>query len=326
VKLSQTLREASSGVLDRFPDAVLSWKQDSRLESEKGTQLTPSEFMPQFLPPRLLIQRLWLCASALRDISSSGWAAHAQKWKKLGDISAPELTMPEMCRLIDETRTPMETQLWRLQDLRYGGLVYSLELFFQAIKSSGKAASLESSRELYGGTFVVITRRWRKVYKRGIWTERLLVDLLGRVLPAKGDPLSDRVPDYIIEQFLTFLVDVLGSSGNTKGSHVEDATSPIGAYRERSDGYQCSIQTEGLLVDLLQRVLPADGDPPSYQVPPYIIDHFLTFLAEMLATKNGDHVQYAISLIKAHCERSGYPSMAAREALLKLSAIVLFDT
>ncbi len=229
VKLAQTLREASSGVLDRFSGAILPWKQDSRLESEKGTQSIPSFLMPQFIPPRLLIQRLWLCVSALRGVSSTGWGASAQKLKKLADLSAPELTMPDIRKLITETQTPMETQLWRLQDLRSGGLVYSLELFIQAIKSSGKAAFRESSRELYGGTFQVIIRRWRErgEYECGVWTERLLVNLLRHVLPTSGDLSSDQVPTYIIDPFLTFLGEVLTTKN---GSHVEDAISQIKAY------------------------------------------------------------------------------------------------
>ncbi len=236
VTLAQTLRDVTSGVIDRFSGAVLPWQEDSRLESERGVQSTPSVFMPQFIPPRLLIQRLWLCVSALRGISSAGWGASAYKWRKLGDLSAPELTMPEMCKLMvetrAETRTPMVTQLWRLQDLRSGGLVYSLELFIQAIKSSGKAASRESSRELYGGTFFVITRRWREKYKHGVWTEQLLVDLLRRVLPTSGDSSFDQVPTYIIDHLITFVADVLGTKN---GSHVEDAISQIKTYSERPD-------------------------------------------------------------------------------------------
>jgi len=242
VKLAQTLREATSGVLDRFSGAVLSWKQDSRLESEKGTQSIPSFLMPQFIPPRLLIQRLWLCVSALRGVSSTGWGASAQKLKKLADLSAPELTMPDIRKLITETQTPMETQLWRLQDLRSGGLVYSLELFIQAIKSSGKAAFRESSRELYGGTFQAIIRRWREEYECGVWTERLLVNLLRHVLPTSGDSSSDQVPTYIIDPFLTFLGEVLTTKN---GSHVEDAISQMKAYSERP-GYPSGVAGEVL--------------------------------------------------------------------------------
>ena len=228
VKLAQTLREATGGVVDRFHGAVFPMKQDSRFETEKGTQSTPSFFMPQLIPPRLLIRRLWLCVPALRSVSSKGWRASAQKWTKLADLSAPELTIPEMRKLMAE-RTPMDTQLWRLQDLRSGGLVYSLELFFQAIKSSGKAVSRESSRELYGGTFLVITREWGDKYEHGVWTERLLVDLLQRVLPTSDDSSSDQIPTYIIDHFLTFLAEVLATKSGI-GSHVQDAISQIKTY------------------------------------------------------------------------------------------------
>jgi hypothetical protein len=175
-----------------------------RLESDKGTQSTPSFFMPQSIPPRLLIQCLWPCVSALRRVSSVVWdvTPARKKWKKLADLSAPELTIPEMRKLISESDS--ETLSPRLQDLRSGGLVYSLELFIQVIKSSHKAALRESSRELYGGTFLVITRRWWDEYERGVWTERLMVDLLRRVLPTSGDVSlsSDQIQTYVIEHFL----------------------------------------------------------------------------------------------------------------------------
>jgi hypothetical protein len=147
-----------------------------------------------------------------------------------------------MRRLIVKTGGPMEIQLWRLQDLRSGGLVYSLELFIQAIKSSGKAALRELPRKLYGGTFLFITRRWREEYTSGIWTERLLVDLLRRVLPANGDLSSDQVPLYIIDYFLTFLAEVLETRN---GSHVQDAISQIKAYCE-GPGYASEAALEAL--------------------------------------------------------------------------------
>ena len=227
VKLTQTLGEATNSVLLYLPGTILKWGQESRHVPEDITQSTLSYFMPQFIPPRLLAQRLWLCAWALRNISTTGWGISAYTPKKLADLSAPELSVPTMRKLMDETEAPMQTQLWRLQDLRAGGLFYTLELFIAVIKSS-KAASRDLSRELYEGTFRVITRKWKE-YRHSIWTERLLVDLLGRVLPTDNEPSSDQVPDYIVGLFLTFLSDVLAKK---TGSHVEHAISLIKAYCE----------------------------------------------------------------------------------------------
>jgi len=148
--------------------------------------------------------------------------------RRLADLSAPELSMPKMRKFMDDTRAPMQTQLLRLQDLRDGGLVYTLELFIESIKSSSKAVLDDSSRELYGATFLAITRKWKE-NRHAVWTERLLVDLLRRVLPANNDPPSDQVPEYIIDRFLTFLADVLEGK---EGSHVQNATSLIKAYSE----------------------------------------------------------------------------------------------
>ena len=225
-KLTQTLREATGSVLLYLPGTVLTWGQESRHVPEDVTQSTLTYFMPQFIPPRLLIQRLWLCAWALRNIFTTGWGTSVYTPKKLADLSAPELSVPTMRKLMDETEAPMETQLWRLQDLRAGGLFYTLELFIAAMKSSHKAASRDSSRELYEGTFRVITRKWEE-YQHSIWTEKLLVDLLERVLPTEDDPSSDQVPDYIVGLFLTFLSDVLAKK---TGPHVQHAVSLIEAY------------------------------------------------------------------------------------------------
>jgi hypothetical protein len=224
-KLTQTLREATGNVLLYLPGTVVTWEQESRHVPEDVTQSTLTDFMPQFIPPRLLIQRLWLCAWALRNIFKTGWGTSVYTPKKLADLSAPELSVPTMRELMDK-ETPMETQLWRLHDLHAGGLFYTLELFIAALKSSPKAASRDSSRELYEGTFRVITRKWEK-YQHSVWTEKLLVDLLERVLPTDDDPSSDQVPDYIRGLFLTFLSDVLAKR---TGSHVDRAISLITAY------------------------------------------------------------------------------------------------
>jgi len=134
--------------------------------------------------------------------------------------------MTELRELMDYTQTPIKTQLWRLQDLRDGGLVYMLELFISAIRPSKAAASHHSSRPLYIGTFRSITANWKEC-RHAIWTQRLLVNLLRQVLPQNDDSPVDEVPGYIIDEFLSFVGNVLEKK---KGSHVNDAIAMIRAY------------------------------------------------------------------------------------------------
>ena len=164
----------------------------------------------------------------------------------------------------------------------------------QGIKSSGKSAIRESSQELYGDTFDFLTRKWDG-YEFNVWTEQLLVNLLQCVLPAKGGLSLDQVPEYIIDRFLTFLEGVLESR---KRSHVGDPILWTEDHREHPDRYQCSVWTERVLVNLLQRVLPsAEGGSSSGQLSQKFIDRFLTLLADILAKKEGPHVEDAISQI-----------------------------
>lgn len=65
-------------------------------------------------------------------------------------LDPPHYSVSKIRELVNNAQTPITTQLWRLQDLRDGGLVYMLELFVSAIRSS-KAASHHSTRALYIG-------------------------------------------------------------------------------------------------------------------------------------------------------------------------------
>ena len=231
ITLVRTMMYATGGVLDYLPHAVTRWQPDPRRQPDKGMRATPPYLMPQFIPPRLLIQRLWVCVWACRSVSTSGWGAGIYQPKSLGELSAPELRVTEICDLMADTQAPIKTQLWRLQDLRDGGLVYMLELFFVAIRSS-KAASHHSSRPLYIGTFRTITADWKE-RRHAVWTQRLLVNLVRHVLPENNESPADDVPGYIIDEFLPFVANVLAEK---KGSHVNDAISMIKAYVELRGG------------------------------------------------------------------------------------------
>ncbi|KAH9177360.1 hypothetical protein EDB89DRAFT_2064966 [Lactarius sanguifluus] len=230
ISLVRTMIYASNGILEYLPDVVSPWQSDPRRVPDKGTRAIPPYLMPQFIPPRLFAQRLWLCVWNLRNISASGLVAGTHQPKSLGELSAPELQAPKIRDLMDDTQAPIATQLWRLQDLRDGGLVYVLELFIAAVKSS-KSASHLLSQPLYIGTFHNITSDWTE-RRHAIWTQRLLVDLLRRVLPANDSP-ANIVPGYIIDEFLIFMGKVLAEE---KGSHVTEAISSIEAYNDRRGG------------------------------------------------------------------------------------------
>jgi len=232
ITLVRTMMYATGGVLDYLPHIVSRWQPDPRRTPEKGMRAIPTYLMPQFIPPRLLVQRLWVSSWVLRSISASGWGAGMYQPKTLGELSAPELRVTEICELMGGAQqAPIKKQLRRLQDLRDGGFVYMLELFIAAIRSS-KAASHHSSRPLYIGTFRTITADWKE-RRHAVWSQRLLVNLLRDVLPENNDSPSDEVPGYIIDEFLTFVGNVLAEK---KGSHVSEAISMIKAYIELRGG------------------------------------------------------------------------------------------
>jgi hypothetical protein len=172
--------------------------------------------------------------------------------KTLGELSAPELRVTEICELMKESQQALiKTQLWRLQDLRDGGFVYMLELFITAIRSS-KAASQHSSRPLHIGTFRTITADWKE-HRHAVWSQRLLVNLLRHVLPENNDSPADGVPVYMIDEFLTLVANVLAEK---KGSHINDAISMIKAYVELRGG------THEIAQKALSTILPPKPPRP----------------------------------------------------------------
>jgi hypothetical protein len=108
-------------------------------------------------------------------------------------------------------------QMWRLQDLSGGGgLGFTVELFFLAFKQLlSTSPSKESHSGLYIGTFRAITSVWSK-YKTSLGTQRLLLNM---VAPHHGIIFGSDYPDYIIDEFLAFLGNIL--DGQT-GPHIDD--------------------------------------------------------------------------------------------------------
>lgn len=251
VDLVRTMVHTTGGLLSYLPTAVLSWAPDSRRRPDVGMREIPSHLMPQFLPPRLLTQRLWLCVWALRNLATSDWGNSIYQPKALGDLCAPEMDVSEIRRVIDPSPSPMKVQLWRLQDLRDGGFVFMLELFMAAIRAS-KVSLHHSSRPLFIGTFKSLTSDW-KDHRDAPGTQRLLVFLLRQVLPENTETPADDVPAYIVDKFLTFIGEVLAGK---KGSHVTEALRLIEEFVELHGG------THSVAQDALRTISPPKPPKP----------------------------------------------------------------
>lgn len=243
IDLVRTMVFTTGGVLGYLPTAVLSWAHDSRRKPDFGMRAAPLHLMPQFLPPRLLTQRLWLCVLALRNIATADWGASTYQPKALGDLCAPEMDVSEIRRVIDPTPAPMKAQLWRLQDLRDGGFVSMLELFMAAVRAS-KVSLHHSSRPLFIGTFKSLTSDWKE-HRDAPGTQRLLVHLLRQVLLKNNEMPADDVPAYIVDKFLTFIGEMLAGK---KGGHVTEALQLIGEFVELRGGTHAVAQDALLMI------------------------------------------------------------------------------
>ncbi|KAH9048748.1 hypothetical protein EDB84DRAFT_1456205 [Lactarius hengduanensis] len=253
IDLVETMLSTTGGVLNYLPTAVLPWAPDSRPTSgpSDGIRTAPLHLIPHFLPPRFLTQRLWLCVSGLQRFKAEGWGVPDMP-NALRDLCAPEMDVPEVRRVMDEKPTgPMEAQLWRLQDLRDGGFVFTLELFMAAVRAS-KASLHHSSRPLFIGTFKSLTSDWKE-HRDAPGTQRLLVHLLRQVLPKNNETPADDVPAYIVDTFLTLIGEVLAGK---EGDHVTDALRLIKEFVELHGGTHAVAQDALLTISPQSHTLP----------------------------------------------------------------------
>jgi len=117
---------------------------------------------------------------------------------------------------LDQPDKLFSPQLWRLQDLSAGGLGFTVELFFLALKQLLSTSSpKESHSKFYIGTFRAVTARGID-YKASPGTQKLLLDM---ITPYRGIIFDFHYPDYIVTEFLKFLNNIL--KGPT-GDHIDD--------------------------------------------------------------------------------------------------------
>ncbi|THH13692.1 hypothetical protein EW146_g6554 [Bondarzewia mesenterica] len=186
-------------------------------------QENPKWMMPQPLPTRLLAQRLQLSTWNLKTLAASDWTVTDEdRLKALVELSAKELEVPQLQKLM-ETPTPFEAQLWRLQDIRDGGMAFMVDLFIAAFRSHTQIS--QESHQLFRNTLQTLTANREKAQLKD-GTKRYLVAILKEVLP-KTEKSPDGLPAYIVDPMLDLVGDVLIG---VKDRYVGDAANAISDY------------------------------------------------------------------------------------------------
>ncbi|TFY79950.1 hypothetical protein EWM64_g4057 [Hericium alpestre] len=224
MELVDIIMESTGNILLHLPGAAMEWPVDRRKVPDGLDDINQRWLMPQLLPPQLLTQRLWLCSWSL-TLSASGWGSGPVQPATLVELSAPELQVPQLQKLMNNTDALYRNQLSRIQDLRDGALVYTLELFVTAVRTSRYAPP--EARPIYVSTLRTITADWEK-HRNCLGTQKCLVALLRDILPT-GEKQVDVVPTFIIDEVLNLARNLL--SGNSADTHVMEAVTLINDYQ-----------------------------------------------------------------------------------------------
>jgi Family of unknown function (DUF6535) len=212
--------------IDRITHGIIT-RQIPGVKSDVSSTESIGQFVELFRDPHALLfifplrnlSRIRTFAKTLRKIL---------KGKKGGDTF--QKTIKDLREFVslstwsvkpDQPDKLFRRQLWRLQDLSVGGLGFTVELFFLALKQLlSTSSSKESHSELYIGTFRTITAR-RSDYRAPPGTQKLLLDM---VVPYRGIIFDFDYPDKVITEFLEFLGSIL--NGQT-GDHINDVAEQL---------------------------------------------------------------------------------------------------
>ncbi|KAI0263283.1 hypothetical protein BC834DRAFT_888477 [Gloeopeniophorella convolvens] len=131
----------------------------------------------------------------------------------------------------DSARAPFHTQLWRVLDLRAGGLGFSVELLVAAARADADAGA---QRVAYGEALRLLAADCTG--PQAVGTQRLLVAVLRDALSSESDgaaPEGRSLPGFIVDGLIALVGDVLAGA---KGSHAVEAVKPLETYVESCGG------------------------------------------------------------------------------------------
>jgi hypothetical protein len=178
---------------------------------------------PQLIFPGQQIQCLCTLGRRLREIiEEQNNEGHEEQSNERHEETLQTLKSLESLREIPvrlrRLNYLMKRQLYRLLDLRDGGgLGFTIELFFLALRQLSSTTSLSELKEVfYTGTFKVITSNWERS-KNSAGTQRILLDLLCDLVIRSRGVFSDfSYPPYVVDMFLELLGKMVKGHG---GSH-----------------------------------------------------------------------------------------------------------
>lgn len=160
------------------------------------------------IPPGQVLQSLCSLAPRFRNI--------LEGQEDAGETRETLMSLRAIDRVINLATSPLQRQMWRLQDLlEGGGLGFIVELFFRALKQLlSTSLSQELQSALFIGTFRVITSDW-SLYKHSLGTQKILLDAVA----SEYGIFSDfNYPAYITDEFLQLLGNMLDKQ---TGPHID---------------------------------------------------------------------------------------------------------
>ena len=178
---------------------------------------TPINQVFDFLANPVRPQLLYLSQRLL------GLCSLSQTRSSRGYLEAPVVLrgverIPPSLRSVPRHHRLMERQLWRLEDLGYGGAFgFTLELYFLSLRqilSTFTSSSREIDISFYIGAFKAITSDWKQV-KGSCGTLQIILNLVRDIaIRDRGIFSNFKYPDYITKELLDLLGNMIEGQSN----------------------------------------------------------------------------------------------------------------
>ncbi|KAI0308433.1 hypothetical protein OF83DRAFT_1195512, partial [Amylostereum chailletii] len=202
--------------------------------------------MPLCIPPFELFERLHDPVLELHNLQQTGWAGALNRPDRLADLCPPELHAFMVRGLARDgdpmddfhrSAEPVNSQLWRIDDLSRGGVLFLLELLIAGIRSRKEVHHM-SDVEAYKATFhaIVDGADWSAL-QWGVATQRGLIDLLRDITTRDGQTGAGfPLPDVAMEFFL-LVAEVLKGADE---KYVAEALSLLKLEQEGGPSEYCA--------------------------------------------------------------------------------------